>query len=84
MVHGKTTGSTVCDTYWYILISVNYICTNQGCGLFEKSHSFLQFLSALLCIPVGLELDLSEAILVGAHIQVPKCFRMRNDLLDLS
>ena len=61
-----------------------YVCTNQGCGLFEKSHSLLQFPSVLLCIPVGLELDLSEAILGGAHIQVPKYFQMRNDLLDLS
>ena len=80
---GKTTGNIV----WIIsdFISVSYVCTNHlGCGLFERSHSPLQFPSILLCIPVGLEFDLFEAILEGAHIQVPKCFQMRNYLLGLS
>ena len=58
--------------------------TNQGCRLFERSHSPLQFLLVLLCIPVDLELCLSGAILVRAHIQAPKCFLVRNYWLGLS
>ena len=52
--------------------------TDQGRRLFERSHSPLQFPSVLLCTLVGLDLCLSGAILVTAHIQVPKNFQMRN------
>ena len=52
--------------------------TNQGRRLFERSHSPLQFPSVSLCILVGLDLCLSGAILVRAHIQAPKFFLMRN------
>ena len=79
---GKTTGNIVRIISDFI--SVSYVCTNQGCGLFERSHPPLQFPSILLCILVGLEFDLFEAILEGAHIQAPKCFQMRNYLLGLS
>ena len=63
-----------------------YACiyTNQDHRLFERSHYLLPVHSVLLCILVGQELCLSVAISIGAHMQAPKCFLVKNYPLGLS
>ena len=65
-------------------IKCMHACTNQDDGQYERSHFPFQFPPVLLCIPVGLDSYPSGPILVGAHIQAPKCFLMRNYRLCLS